>query len=375
MLRASGIASIRLLMAETEGSDTELERSIRHVHAGLVSAAQFRTSLDTLTAQNVHPVSAALSLVFAAHTVVYAFQPALAGHALMESYSAVSCVAYALIWLLTRRVPVTPSRANPTGFVIGVIAGANCVAGVFFDHTQQSALLTVIAVIAIALYARATRLFCVLVAGIAGAWFLAAAWAMPLAQWQGQILPIGSAVAVSVVAHLVFRRTERRLEETKAQLSLAAAVDDLTGVYNRRGFVMVGQQLLRQATQARVPVTLLFIDVDHMKLINDSNGHAAGDEMLRELGDVLRTTFREADVLGRLGGDEFCVLMVGSQEHLAAERLRDAVAEHNASTPTRRLMISVGEVQYIGDAGETLHMLIARGDAEMYAEKARRRTA
>ncbi len=362
-------------MAETEESGAEQERSIRHVHAGLVGAAHVRASLDALTAHNVRPVSAALSLVFAAHAVVYAVQPTLVGHALMESYSAVSSVAYALIWALTRRVPEAPGRANPTGFVIGVIAGANCVAGVFLHHTQQSALLTVLAIIAVAIFARSTVLFGVLVVAIAGSWFLAAAWVLPLTQWEDQILPIGSAVGLSAAAHLVFRRTERRLQQTRAQLALAAAVDELTGIYNRRGFVMVGQQLLRQAIHAHVPVTLLFLDVDHMKVINDSTGHAAGDETLRELGDVLRATFREADVIGRLGGDEFSVLMVGSQEHLAAQRLRDAVAQHNAGTPARRLMISVGEVHYLGDARETLQMLIARGDAEMYADKARRRSA
>jgi diguanylate cyclase (GGDEF)-like protein len=270
---------------------------------------------------------------------------------------------------------VTPSRANPTGFVIGVIAGANCVAGVFFHHIQQSALLTVLAIIAMGIFARSTGLFAVLVIAIAGSWFAAAAWVLPLAQWQDQILSIGSAVTVSIAAHIAFRRSERRLEETKAQLALAAAVDELTGVYNRRGFVMVAQQVLRRAAHVRLPVTLLFLDVDSMKVVNDNSGHAAGDEMLRELGEVLRTTFREADVLGRLGGDEFCVLMVGTQEHLAAGRLRDAIDQHNAATPARRLMIAIGEVHHLGGSGESLQSLMARGDAEMYADKARSRTA
>ena len=362
-------------MAETEITGTEQGLHTSHVHARLVSAAHFRATLDSLTARNVAPVSAALSLLFLGHLLFYRLQPTVNGGGLLELYSGVSCVAYALIWALASRAPVPASRANATGFLIGVIAGGNCVASVFFRHTQQSALLTVVAVIAIALFARATRLFAVLVAGLTGSWFAAAAWAMPYPQWRDQTLPIGSAVAVSIAAHMLFRRTEFRVEEAKAQLELSAAVDELTGLYNRRGLRMIGDPLLRQATLGRVPVTLLFIDVDHMKVINDSNGHAAGDETLRELSDILRATFREADVLARLGGDEFCVLMVGSQQHLAADRLRDAVDAHNATTPARRLMISVGEVLHVGTTADTLGQLIARGDAAMYADKVRRRSA
>ncbi|MCU1677319.1 MAG: diguanylate cyclase [Frankiales bacterium] len=375
MLRPSANRSTRQAMPDAEIDDAEPGRAVLHAHTGLVSAAQFRASLDELTARNVRPVTAALSVLFTTHAVVYSLRTPLNGHADLATYSATAAVAYAFMWVLSGLSPVVPGRANVIGLVIGVIAGGNCVAGVFFGHVQQSALLTILAVIAISLFARATGLFVSLVALVAGSWFAAAAYELPLRQWQDQILPIGSAIGVSVVAHLIFLRTERRLEETKAELSLAAAVDDLTGLYNKRGFLMVGEQLLRQAIQGRVPVTLLFIDVDEMKLVNDSRGHAAGDDLLRDLGAVLRATFREADVLGRFGGDEFCVLMVGSQQRLAAERLRDAVEVHNTMTPARRLMISVGEVQYLGTVGETLQTLIARGDAEMYAEKARRRTA
>jgi diguanylate cyclase (GGDEF)-like protein len=362
-------------MAVDVTSSAELERMSRPVHAGLVTPAQFRLALDTLTANNVRPVSAGLSVVFTAYALIYLLRSRLAGHESLALYSILTAGAYALIWALARRFPVTPNRANATGFVIGVIAGANCVAGVFFRHPQQSALLTALAILSIAIFARSTQLFALLVLAVSGSWFIAAAAVLPVPAWREHVWSIGPAVCVSTVAHIVFRRTERRLEEAKAQLTLAAAVDDLTEVYNRRGFLMVGEHLLRQAVQGRVPVTLLFIDIDRVTLVNDSTPHVVSEETLRDLGDVLRATFREADVVGRLGGTEFCVLMVGSQQHLAADRLRQAVAEHNAAAPSRRLLLSIGEVLYLGGTPQTLRDLIARGDAESSADKARQDSA
>lgn len=357
-------------------SGAERERSVRNVHARLVSAAKFREALDALTGHNVPPVSAALAVLFAVHAVAHVLQSNSRGHAVLALLGTLSAVAYASLWIVTRRRPVPNRLITATGAAIGLLAGVDCIAPLFYGHVEQSALSTLLAVVAISIFARSTRLYAGLVSVIAVGWVTVAAATLPLTAWEDQTLPISSAAAVSIVAHVVWRRTERRLEETKAQLSLAAAVDDLTGVYNRRGFLMVGEQMLRQAVLSLVPVTLLFIDVDHLKLINDQGGHAAGDDVLASLGGLLRETFREADVLGRLGGDEFCVLMVGSQQHLAADRLREAVAAHNdQASASRRLMVSIGEVRYLGDSRETLQDLVARGDAEMYADKKRRRTA
>jgi diguanylate cyclase (GGDEF)-like protein len=364
------------LMASNSDPGAERERPVRNLHARLVSAAQFREALDTLTGQNVRPVSAALAILFAAHALVHLAQSSARGHTALAVLGSVSAVAYATGWVVARRRSLPNRRVTAAGAAIGLVAGVNCVAPLIYGQVEQSALSTLLAVVAVSIFARSTRLFAGLVTVITAAWFAVAAATSPLPAWEDQTLPITSAAAVSIVAHIVWRRTEFRLAETKAQLNLAAAIDDLTGVYNRRGFLLVGEEMLRQAVLSLVPVTLLFIDVDHLKVINDQAGHAAGDDVLAALGEVLRATFREADVVGRLGGDEFCVLMVGSQQHLAADRLREAVSAYNdGASASRRLMISIGEVRYLGDSRETLQELIARGDAQMYADKKRRRTA
>src|SRR5256885_1766435 len=96
---------------------------------------------------------------------------------------------------------------------------------------------------------------------------------------------------------------------TEEELSRLAWYDDLTGLANRRAFVTVGEQLLRLAHRAGETVLVVYADLDGMKAINDCHGHAAGDEALRRAAGLLRDTFREADLVARIGGDEFCVLL------------------------------------------------------------------
>lgn len=110
----------------------------------------------------------------------------------------------------------------------------------------------------------------------------------------------------------------KRVEEELKRLALR---DDLTGLANRRAFVTVGQQLLRIAERAGETALLAYIDLDNMKAINDRYGHAAGDLALMEMAGLLRRTFRESDVISRLGGDEFCILLA---QHAGEARASNA---------------------------------------------------
>ena len=102
--------------------------------------------------------------------------------------------------------------------------------------------------------------------------------------------------------------TERkRLEEKLQNMSL---VDDLTGLYNRRGFFALSQQQLKIAERTKQKALLFFADLDNMKQINDALGHQEGDNALVEVASVLKETFRKSDIIGRLGGDEFAVLAI-----------------------------------------------------------------
>lgn len=120
------------------------------------------------------------------------------------------------------------------------------------------------------------------------------------------------------------KRMEQALEKAVACAEALARNDYLTGLNNRRAFFELGERFCRRA-RAGYPVAVLMFDVDHFKRINDTHGHAAGDALLRGLGQWLPPLLRPADVLGRLGGEEFAVLLPDAdaqQAWMIAERLR-----------------------------------------------------
>jgi len=171
--------------------------------------------------------------------------------------------------------------------------------------------------------------------------------------------------------------TDRKADEQEAEhfreLSLR---DELTGLLNRRGFLTVSDHDLRLARREQRELTLLFIDLDGLKDINDRFGHHAGDAVLRETGEVLRSSLRESDVIARVGGDEFCVVLEGGApaEAAARRRIEEAVAERNrrARRPYA-LALSIGAIPFgVGDVVD-LEALMRQADRRMYRAKRRRR--
>jgi diguanylate cyclase (GGDEF)-like protein len=154
--------------------------------------------------------------------------------------------------------------------------------------------------------------------------------------------------------------------------------DELTGLYNRRGLMALAEQKISASVRQRMGFDVLFIDLDGLKKINDTQGHAHGDQVLRDAAAVLRATFRKSDVLARIGGDEFAVLLTPGRTPEAAERgaemaiarLYDAVDRFAASH--RRpytLSMSAGASHFDPDAPATLDALLQGADQQMYASK------
>jgi two-component system, cell cycle response regulator len=152
-------------------------------------------------------------------------------------------------------------------------------------------------------------------------------------------------------------------------------VDELTGLYNRRAFMTVGEQQLRMARRTGSTVNLAFADLDGMKFINDHFGHIEGDRVLRDIARILRSTFRESDVIARLGGDEFAILWMGEMQvstALVRERLRANLNEYIASeAPPYPLSLSVGYCQYKAGFESALTEMLSEGDRRMYEDKRR----
>ena len=184
---------------------------------------------------------------------------------------------------------------------------------------------------------------------------------------------IGAAMLVRSLRHAIERH---RLFSALRSLSL---IDDLTGLYNRRGFTDLGEQYLKLARRTGRGVTMVYLDLDRFKTINDSLGHHVGDRALLKVADILRATFRRSDIVARLGGDEFGVLALEAADEsseLLVERLRERVVDFNESGPEPcQLSISIGMAHHVDNPRVRLEDMVAEADSAMYREKHRKRAS
>jgi diguanylate cyclase (GGDEF)-like protein len=158
-------------------------------------------------------------------------------------------------------------------------------------------------------------------------------------------------------------------EEALVALSL---VDELTGLHNRRRFFILTEQFLKVAVRTKKSLLLLFIDMDNLKWINDNHGHNEGDQALIELANILKKTFRESDIIARIGGDEFVVLSESTDENgeIVLTRLYENIKDHNAERSRYyALSISVGTTQFDPKYPISIDELLSKADALMYAQK------
>ncbi len=201
--------------------------------------------------------------------------------------------------------------------------------------------------------------------------------AIATVQGGAQEYLVKSEVQPSVLARSVRHAMERhRLLSALRSLSL---IDDLTGLYNRRGFSDLGEQYLKLARRSGRGVTVVYLDLDRFKTINDSLGHHVGDRALMKVADILKATFRRSDIIARLGGDEFGVLALeasGESSELLVERLHERIEDFNAHSPEPyQLSISLGLVRQSDDTRARLEDLVAEADNAMYREKHAKRQA
>jgi diguanylate cyclase (GGDEF)-like protein len=178
---------------------------------------------------------------------------------------------------------------------------------------------------------------------------------------------------VRAVRHAIERH---RLFSALRSLSL---IDDLTGLYNRRGFSDLGEQYLKLARRSGRGVTMVYLDLDRFKTINDSLGHHVGDRALLKVADILRATFRRSDIIARLGGDEFGVLALEAADEsseLLVQRLRERVIDFNRTSPEPyQLSVSIGMAHHDDDLRVRLEDMVAEADSAMYREKHGKRAA
>jgi diguanylate cyclase (GGDEF)-like protein len=158
-----------------------------------------------------------------------------------------------------------------------------------------------------------------------------------------------------------------------SKAKLLSETDELTGALNMRGFSIAANRLFAQAMRYNRAASVLMIDSDNLKSVNDSHGHEAGNRLLRQLTRLVQAELRYTDVLARYGGDEFIVLLPETPSKGALEvaaRIRDAVASMALEVDGRRIdsTVSIGVAAYPQD-GNSLDALAARADRAMYQAK------
>ena len=153
--------------------------------------------------------------------------------------------------------------------------------------------------------------------------------------------------------------------------------DELTGLYNRRGFFTLSEQQLKITDRMKKDAILIFTDLDHLKWINDNLGHEEGDRALIASSIILKETFRESDIIARIGGDEFVVLAIEALEDVFQfinSRLQENIDLFNKKNNLKyELSMSIGIAHYAHENPISLDMLIAHADKLMYEDKKRKR--
>jgi len=177
------------------------------------------------------------------------------------------------------------------------------------------------------------------------------------------------------------RKIKDLLEKIK-ELEFLAYFDELTNVYNRRGFLKESEKIFKTVVYKRkeierrigykIPLSIIFLDIDDFKMINDKYGHKVGDLVLKKVAKILRERLRDSDIIGRLGGEEFVISLIGCDLNSAlkiAEELRKKIEKSNLKIKKERIKLtaSFGVVTYTNE--KTLYDLINKADKAMYKAK------
>lgn len=160
--------------------------------------------------------------------------------------------------------------------------------------------------------------------------------------------------------------------QVHVELSRMALSDELTGLYNRRGFLIHGSEYMKRANRLKNDLLVFYADLDNLKQINDQFGHQEGDWALVRVAEVFKRTFRDSDITARFGGDEFTALVVDDLKNGAdaiSRRLRRNMSDLAATEHRYRLSLSFGTAQYSSGSSMPLENLLGRADRSLYHQK------
>ncbi len=175
------------------------------------------------------------------------------------------------------------------------------------------------------------------------------------------------------------KKSRHALENQMEFIRQLSLTDPLTGLHNRRGFVSLMEHRMSVALRNKQKVSIIYADMDNLKVLNDKHGHSYGDEALLKVATLLKEVFRRSDILARVGGDEFAIALTDNESggvEVIRERLLEKMREHNAQKKDPYpIELSLGIVIAEPDSGKDISGLLAEADKLMYEDKRRKKEA
>jgi diguanylate cyclase (GGDEF)-like protein len=168
------------------------------------------------------------------------------------------------------------------------------------------------------------------------------------------------------------QRLIAELETAREEAHRLTLIDDLTGLYNRRGFFTLSEQQWKLADRKKKKLVLIYCDLDNLKEINDNQGHRKGDQALITVAEVLKSTFRDSDIIARMGGDEFAVLGIEAETNgeKMIYRMEEKLEIYSASQDFYRpLSLSSGYAHYDPEQPNSIEDVLGEADTRMYERK------
>jgi diguanylate cyclase (GGDEF)-like protein len=199
------------------------------------------------------------------------------------------------------------------------------------------------------------------------------AFVAPTSTQAAGFVVAATAALASTVAFLLMHK-----ERADAQALRLATLDPLTAAYNRRTFNEIAEREMSRARRAGQPLSIIMLDIDHFRAVNEEHGHRAGDQVLQKVGEILRLSLRKEDMLVRFGGEEFLVWLpdvAGPGAVVVAGRLRKSLAAHEIEVGTHKiaLTVSAGVAARLDEGPESVDRLVARSEEALMLAKRRGR--
>ncbi len=322
-----------------------------------------------LTADGLRPMSLAACLLFCLLAPVHLADSPDRNGVIMAATTGALAVGFGVVRLALQvsavRV-VMEQHAHESVFLFCLFGSVDAFTSLAVSGEPWRSGFVMLNIVMIGYLLHAPRYAAVLVLLSLGVWAAVAARHGFSGAWRDLACVMVAAALLSAVLSAARCRTADRLVAARAAAAEIALTDPLTGLPNRRGFLIAGRALIERARSLNRSISLLFLDIDGLKRANDEGGHACGDRLIRDAAAALRSILRTSDAVGRLGGDEFTILLndVGSgQVGTLHQRLQQALQD-------RGVAASIGLADFdVADPEQTLERLIDAGDAAMYAVK------